>query len=204
MQATSLLLIPSALVLCKVNGVLVRALTETGSVKSFISSRVYARLRPRQHVDVFDGNSFVSITGQPLRFNGAVQASLQLSCGEGVRYTGSFSVCSNLLPPLECILGWDFLTRNQLSVLGHGCSYFLRGSHGSAPLTPCTSLSEECPTSLSPAVERGACPIMLTQSPSRGPIPVTLCENVLIPSRVEIILPCSVLMFSSQIYVKEM
>ena len=180
------------LVLCKVNGVLVRALIDTGSMKSFISSRVYAGFRPRPHIDVFAGNSCVSITGQPLRVDGVVQASLQLSCGEGVSYTGSFLVCSNLLPPLECILGWDFLTSNELSILGHGSSYFLRGSHGSAPLTPCTSLSEECPTSLSPAVERGACPIMLTQSPSRGPVPVTLSDNVLIPSRVELILPCSV------------
>ena len=180
------------LVLCKVNGVLVRALSDTGSMKSFVSSCVYAGFRPRSHIDVFAGNSCVSITGQPLRVDGVVQASLQLSCGEGVSYTGSVLVCSTLLPPLECMLGWDFLTSNELSILGHGSSYFLRGSHGSATLTPCTSLSEEFPTSLSPVVERGACPIMLTQSPSRGPVPVTLSDNVRIPSRVEIILPCSV------------
>ena len=38
----------------------------------------------------------------------------------------------------------------------------------------------------------GESPIILTQSPSRGPVPVTLSANVLISSRVEIILPCSV------------
>ena len=38
----------------------------------------------------------------------------------------------------------------------------------------------------------GAYPIILTQSPSRGAVPVTLSDNVLIPSRVEIIIPCSV------------
>ena len=180
------------LVLCKVNGVLVRALIDTGSMKSFISSRVYAELRPRPPIDVFAGNSCVSITGQPLSVEGVVHASLELSCGEGVSYAGTFSVCSNLLPPLECILGWDFLIRNGLSIIVNGSSYFLTGSHGNAPLTPCTSLAKDCPTHLFPVVERGASPIILTQSPSRGPVPVTLSANVLIPSRVEIILPCSV------------
>ena len=180
------------LVICKVNGVLVRALIDTGSMKSFISSRVYAELRPRPPIDVFASNSCVSITGQPLSVEGVVHASLELSCGEGVSYAGTFLVCSNLLSPLECILGWDFLIRNGLSIIVNGSSYFLTGSHGNAPLTPCTSLAKDCPTHLFPVVERGASPIILTQSPSRGPVPVTLSANVLIPSRVEIILPCSV------------
>ena len=107
------------LVLCKVNGVLVRALIDTGSMTSFISSRVYAELRPRPPVDVFTGNS---------------------------------------------------------------C----------APLTPYTSLTKDCPTYLFPVVERGSSTVLLTQSPSRGPVPVTLTTNVLILSRIEIILPCSV------------
>ena len=180
------------LVLCKVNGVLVRALIDTGSMKSFISSRVYAELRPRPPVDVFTGNSCVSITGQPLSVEGVVHASLELSCGERVNYAGAFLVCSNLLSPLECILGWDFLARNGLSIIVNRSSYFLAGSHVTAPLTPCTPLTKDCPTYLFPVVERGSSSVLLTQSPSRGPVPVTLTTNVLIPSRVEIILPCSV------------
>ena len=170
------------LVLFKVNGVLVRALIDTGSMKSFISSRVYAELRPRPPGDVFAGNSCVSITGQPLSGEGVVHASLELSCGEKVNYAGTFLVCSNLLSPLECILGWDFLARNGLSII----------VNRSRPLTPCTSLTKDFPTYLFPVVERGSSSILLTQSPSRGPVPVTLTTNVLIPSRVEIILPCSV------------
>ena len=146
------------LVLCKVNGVLVRALIDTGSMKSFISSRVYAELRPRPPIDVFAGNSCVSITGQPLSVEGVVHASLELSCGEGVSYAGTFLVSSNLLSPLECILGWDFLIRNGLSIIVNGSSYFLMGSHGNAPLTPCTSLAKDCPTHLFPVVERGGLP----------------------------------------------
>ena len=121
-----------------------------------------------------------------------MHASLELSCGERVNYAGTFLVCSNLLSPLECILGWDFLARNGLSIIVNRSSYFLAGSHVTAPLSPCTSLTKDCHTYLFPVVERGSSFVLLTQSPSRGPVPVTLTTNVLIPSRVKIILPCSV------------
>ena len=47
-------------------------------------------LRPRTPIAVFGGNSCVSITGQPLNVEGVVHVSLELSCGEGVSYAGTF------------------------------------------------------------------------------------------------------------------
>ena len=137
------------LISCKVNSVLVRALIDTGSMKSLISSRIYGEIRPRPPIDVFAKSNCISITRQPLAVMGVVQANLQLSCGDECAYEGTFLVCSKLLPPLECILGWDFLTRNGLSIIVNGSNYLLSGAQGNVPLTPCESIWEESLTYLS-------------------------------------------------------
>ena len=46
--------------------------------------------------------------------------------------------------------------------------------------------------SLGPGLERDACSVIFAQCISRGPVSVTLSDNVLVPSRVEIILVASV------------
>ncbi len=117
-------------------------------MKSFISLRVYAELRPRLPIDVFAGGSCISVTGQPLSAWRVVQANLQLLSGENFQYIGNFLVCSNLQPPLECIIGWDILTRNGLSIVAERGCYWLAGSHGSTRLTPKGFVLEQFAASL--------------------------------------------------------
>ena len=66
-----------------------------------------------------------------------VLASITLSLPDSdFLYTIEFLVCSNLLHPLECVLGWEFLTfySLQLSILGE--PYCLVGPNGCTPLKP--------------------------------------------------------------------
>ena len=82
-----------------------------------------------------NSNHCVSVTGQPLTSSHSIFAQLAFP-GSPYLYEGEFLVCSNVLQPLQCILGWDFIVshRLQLSFLGGG--YVLVGPHGSTPLTP--------------------------------------------------------------------
>ena len=109
---------------------------------------------------------------------------------------GEFLICNNVLQPLQCILGWDFIVshRLQLSILGG--TYFLVGPRGSTALTPLRPASSPAPSNLSagtsanPSEERNQ-PFFL-QSPTWGPIKVTLKNNCTLPGRAECILPCHV------------
>ncbi|MEL7428331.1 MAG: hypothetical protein AAFN81_35530, partial [Bacteroidota bacterium] len=105
-------------------------------MKSFVSKSVFDRLLPRPVLGQNTHNC-VSITGQPLDIAGITQLEMSFPGSSSCSYTGTFLVSATLFQPLECVLGWDFITSNalQLSSAGDG-TYFLLGKHGSTPLSP--------------------------------------------------------------------
>ena len=105
-------------------------------------------------------------------------------------YQGESLVCANVLPCLDCILGWDFLASNYLQLAVLGDSYSLVGSHGSTPLTPCLPSSLPHTTRLSCSlsstctqVGQGTLPVF-AQSSERGPGFVTLASDIVIPIEI--------------------
>ncbi len=184
------------LVLCHLGGIDVHALIDTGSMKSFVSKSVFDRLLPRPVLGQNTHNC-VSITGQPLDIAGITQLEMSFPGSSSCSYTGTFLVSATLFQPLECVLGWDFITSNalQLSSAGDG-TYFLLGKHGSTPLSPYEptgstpssigSKSLDVPT----PDDRSSSPCLLVQSVSRGPVPVTSQQSVCIPGRSEVLVHC--------------
>lgn len=190
--------IPSQpLIMCQLGGVDVHALIDTGSMKSFVSKTVFDRMRPLPVLHR-DSPNCIGITGEPLQVAGTIQADLLFSPGStAVPYSGHFLVSSNLFEPLQCVLGWDFLTGNnlQLSFLGDG-TYSLDGVHGKTPLNPHKSLSASpspasVPAGSTTANQNEVSPCLLVQSTSRGPVPVKLQSDICVPSRTEVIVTCS-------------
>ena len=81
---------------------------------SFLSRDTLNKIRPKPPVET-TGQQCVGINGLPLDVDGVVQASLTFP-GNGNIYCGRFLVSSKLFSPLECVLGWDFLTANGLAL----------------------------------------------------------------------------------------
>ena len=148
-------------------------------MKSFISKNLFEGLHPTPALNITAQNC-VSITGQPLDIAGTKQLALSFPSSCCFSYSGTFLVSSTLFPPLDCVLGWDFITSNdfQLSFSRNG-AYFLLGKHGSTPLSPfepqgsCSppSDSKSCYMTTSDTPPSSHC--LLVQSVSRGPVPVT-------------------------------
>ena len=91
---------------------------------------------PKQKVQVTHQRCF-GITGQALQIEGTMQATLSFPGNGSFSYSGNFLISNHLFQPLQCVLGWDFLTSNGLNLLCKGPgAYFLVGSHGDTPLTP--------------------------------------------------------------------
>ena len=97
-----------------IEGVQVRALIDTGSMKSFISSYVHAivdfdnkRLKP-------DSISCVSITGNALNILGSFHTSVELN--SRACFTAELLVSDNI--SYDCVLGWDFLFTHHLDLKG--------------------------------------------------------------------------------------
>ena len=99
------------LICCSLGGILVQALIDTGSMKSFITRQIYEQLRPKQEVQPTAQRCY-GITGQPLPVHGTVQTTLSFPNNPIVSYPGDFLVSDHLLEPLQCIIGWDFLQMN--------------------------------------------------------------------------------------------
>ena len=127
----------------------------------------------------------MSVTDQPLSFSGAMVTKFALPDCD-YRYDVKFMVCSNLLQPLQCILGWDFIVAHKLQLSFLGGSYGLVGPHKCTPLNPWNSLSTSFPTcpapSSSPREESSPC---FTQSTSQGLVTLALVDSISIPSRSE-------------------
>ena len=99
---------------------------------SFLSRDTLNNIRPKPIVET-TGQQCVGINGLPLDVDGIVQASLTFP-GNGNIYGGRFLVSSKLFSPLECVLGWDFLTSNGLALTREPSgAYFLVGRHGKIP-----------------------------------------------------------------------
>ena len=185
------------LVFCLLDGVQVPALIDTGSMKSIISSRVFDRINETSAlmkkpppIPRGTANTCVAITGQPLNSTCSIAVPLSFP-GSSFMYRGEFLVCANVLPRLDCILGWDFLASNYLQLAVLGDSYSLIGPHGSTPLTPCLPSSLPHTTGLSCSlsstctqVGQGTLPVF-AQSSERGPGFVTLASDIVIPYRSE-------------------
>ena len=170
-------------------------------MKSFISSSVYEPLlsscdhqkKPPPLLRSITNNC-VSITGQYLNSSGSVTVSLFFPDSEFL-YEVEFVVCDNVLPPLDCLLGWDFLMFYSLQLTVLGDSYSLVGPHGSTPIIPWQPAlrppSYSCSINFSAAREEIF--LVFEQSSSQGPIILTLVDNFSIPSCSECILEAKTL-----------
>ena len=127
--------------------------------------------------------------GQPLLVEGALQAVFSFPGGRNLSYSGTFLVSRHLCKPLQCILGWDFLTTNCLSLTSQGNgAYYLTGKHGDTALTPQDEFSAfSVPTSLNDSPDGTPVPVLFIQSQNKGPVPITLSASTCIPSRAEVI-----------------
>ena len=101
------------LVECNIEGVNAHALVDTGSMKSFIRQDIYITID-------FEGTRLGKvneqckfITGDPLNLSGKLNASIKF-IGSRYSYSDNFLVSSGI--QFDCILGWDFLVNNQLTV----------------------------------------------------------------------------------------
>ena len=88
-------------------------------------------------------NPCVSVTGQSLNTLGS--SVIQLSFPNSIDCCQcKFLVCNNVLPPLQCILGWDFFVSNQLEISFSDNCYHLVGPQGTNPLPPLPHSSQQC------------------------------------------------------------
>ena len=182
---------------CQLGGVDVHALIDTGSMKSFVSKTVFDGMRPLP-VLKNSNSTCIGITGEPLHVEGTIHTELSFPSSGSAPYSGDFLVSSNLFQPLQCTLGWDFLTCNGLQLsFAEGGAYSLVGTHGLTPLSPHNSpvslpLQPTTSSSGDATVKSGTfLPCLLVQSSSKGPVPVKLQSDVCIPGRTEVLVTCS-------------
>ena len=106
---------PQPLVQCVLGGVCVSALIDTGSMTSFVSKRVFHSIQPPPYLQS-SPQTCISITGEPLQIEGTTHLPLIIPGNGSSSYTGNFTVSSTLCQPLQCVLGWDFLTSSGLQL----------------------------------------------------------------------------------------
>ena len=186
---------PQPLVQCVLSGVCVSALIDTGSMKSFVSKRVFHSIQPPPYLQS-SPQTCISITWEPLQIEGTTHLPLIIPGNGSSSYTGNFTVSSTLCQPLQCVLGWNLLTSNglQLRYRDEHDDYFLEGAHGSSPLSPhnfsdASSSSGPCLSSDASTLDLAASTI-LVQSSNRGPVLVCLQNSLCIPGRSEVIVQC--------------
>ena len=98
------------LIKCSVSGVHIRALIETGSMKSFISAHIFKKISPRPVLE-HNAPQCISITGQQMFVEGTTQLKLSFQGAPlSASYQCQFIASSSLTDSLECVLGWEFLT----------------------------------------------------------------------------------------------
>ena len=167
------------MVKCFLNGVQIEALIDTGSMKSILHKSVFDKisLHSQPVISSSYSNQCVSVTGQSLRSYGEFQGQLKFSDGNHI-YDIPLLVCDNLLEPLQCILGWDFLKSNHLELAFDQSQYFIVGLHGHTAVIP-----------IQPDRKSGAkCDFpTFEQCATRGPVQVKLVSSIVIPPRTEVI-----------------
>ena len=94
-------------------------------------------IRRSENPPTFRANSSqcVSVTGQPLLSSSLIVAHVVFP-RSNYMYERGLLICDNVLQPLQCILGWDFIVFHHLQWYILGDNYVLVGPHGSTPLTP--------------------------------------------------------------------
>ena len=103
------------LVSCHFGNLNLPALINTGSMVSFLSRDMLNNKPPKPIVD------------------GVLQASLAFPGNVNI-YSSRFLVSSKLFCPLQCVLGWDFLTSTGLALTREPSdASFLVGCHGKNP-----------------------------------------------------------------------
>jgi hypothetical protein len=114
---------------CVIDGVRVRALVDTGSMKSFVNQNVQCVIDFNDSLlDRSSAQKCVSITGDNLHVLGQICTLVKFSNSK-ITHPSDFLVSDNI--QYECVLGWDFINRNKLSLSkGPGKGYFLVGRHG--------------------------------------------------------------------------
>ena len=190
---------PSQLLIqCNLAGVNVNALIDTGSMKSFLCRGVFDKILPKPPLAPCESNC-IGITGKPLSIDGSAQARLSFpNCSSSLSYLGTFIVSPNLLPSLECIIGWDFITSNALQLKQHANgNYFMEGPYGCTPLHPYASHISLSPNASGSPLNDSVpppnhYPCLLVQSAHRSPVPVPLSDNICVPSRSEVLVSCKV------------
>jgi hypothetical protein len=119
-----------------VDQVHVRSVIDSGSMKSFISKSV------QRTIDFDDLNlnkskkeKCISITGHTVNIQGHLSSTVKL-LGTRACFNGTFLVRNNI--PYECVLGWDFISQNNLSLCKdvNLRNYILVGKHGAIPPSP--------------------------------------------------------------------
>ena len=89
--------------------------------------------RRSENPPTFRANSSqcISVTGQPLSSSRLMVAQIVFP-GSTYVYEGDFLICDNVLQPLQCILGWDFIVSHHLQLSIFGDNYVLVGPHAVA------------------------------------------------------------------------
>ena len=112
---------------CNIEGVNAHALIDIGSMKSFIYNTIDFEGTRLGKVN----EQCKSLTGDPLNLSGKLNASIKF-IGSRYSYSDNFLARSDI--HFDCILGWDFLVNNQLTVqrdTSGGISFYsLTGPHG--------------------------------------------------------------------------
>ena len=143
----------------------------------------------------------IGINGLPLAVDGIVQANLTFPDNGDFVYAGKFLISNNLFSPLECVLGWDFLTSNGLALTReHNGVYVLVGCHGRTPLTP-KDRDSVCPSQppqpdwtskINELDNRNVSGVFnvqcFSQCTSKSPVPISLCNSVCLPGRTEAVI----------------
>ena len=163
---------------CFINNVKVNALIDTGSMLSILSQSVFDKLPDKPLLRRSDSNSCISITGLSLHSWGEIFARLQFS-GSAHSYHIPFLICNNVLPPLQCILGWDFLLSHQFNSTLHDSRHLLAGPHGKSPILP--GAEDSIPPSTADT-------LVFEQSLHKDPVPLSLVSSIIIPARSEVLL----------------
>ena len=157
-------------------------------MKSFISHDVQRIIDFTDSIlNKSNAQQCVSITGDKLNILGQVNTIVKFSNSK-VHYPSDFLVSSNI--QYECVLGWDFINRNRLSLSrGPGYDYFIVGRHGN---TPVRDNHESKSANLVGVTHTRASPSstdrLLCQSTFQSNAVVALLESAIIPPRTEMIL----------------
>ena len=101
---------------CFINNVEVHALIDTGSMRTFISSRIHNIDFDRTLINTTVEERCVSITGGSLNILGHLNANVRFPKSKNA-HEGRFLVSDNI--SYDCVLGWDFLKQNKLSLQGN-------------------------------------------------------------------------------------